>query len=265
MRFVNIASGSNGNCTYIESGESRILIDVGISAKKLEESLNELDVKTSELTGIMITHEHSDHIKGLGLVSKKYQIPLYATEETFEAMKNTSSCKDIPTEIMNSILPDKKFKLDNFIIDPIAISHDAVNPVAYKIDDGKYKAAVVTDLGHYNEYIVDKLTQLDIILLEANHDVRILEAGKYPYYLKKRILGNNGHLSNNMAGQLLNCIIHDKLKTIFLGHISHKNNYEDLAYETVKCEISMGNNAYKDSDFNIEITKKDKISTIINI
>jgi len=265
MRFVNIASGSNGNCTYIESGESRILIDAGISAKKLEEGLNELDVKTSELTGIMITHEHSDHIKGLGVISKKYQIPLYATAETFEAMQNASSCKQILTDIMNPILPDEKFKLNNFIIYPIAISHDAINPVAYKIDDGKHKAAVVTDLGHYNEYIVDKLEQLDIILLEANHDVRILEAGKYPYYLKKRILGKKGHLSNNMAGQLLNRIVHDKLKTIFLGHISHQNNYENLAYETVKCEISMGDNAYKDSDFNIEIAKRDKISKIINI
>lgn len=265
MRMVSIASGSSGNCIYIGSDQTHILVDAGISNKRIEAGLNEIGVKGGELNGILITHEHSDHIKGLGVLARKYGIPIYSTKETIEEIGNMKSLGSYPDELFCPICPDVDFRVGDLDIKPFKIDHDAANPVAYRVQNGKKSVAVATDMGHYSQYIIDHLQGLDAILLESNHDVKMLEAGPYPYYLKRRILGDHGHLSNENAGRLLSCILHENLKHIFLGHLSKENNYEELAYETVRLEITEGDTPYQASDFPITVAKRDGMSPIVTI
>ena len=155
--------------------------------------------------------------------------------------------------------------LPRLTLEPFSIHHDAANPVAYRVSHERKSVAVATDMGHYDQYVIDHLKDLDALLLEANHDVNMLETGPYPYYLKRRILGDHGHLSNENAGRLLNYILNDKLKYVLLGHLSKENNYEALAYETVRFEIDQGDTPYKAKDFPIEVAKRDEMSQIIHL
>ena len=148
---------------------------------------------------------------------------------------------------------------------PFHIDHDAADPVAYRIQTDLKAVAVATDLGHFNQYTIDHLLDLDAVLLESNHDLRMLETGPYPYYLKRRIMGDFGHLSNENAGRLLNCILNDRLKHILLGHLSKENNLPELAYETVKLEVDEGDCPYRASDFHIAIAGRDHMSEIITL
>lgn len=265
MRMVSIASGSSGNCIYIGSDKTHILVDAGISNRRIEKGLSELGVKGSELSGVLITHEHSDHIKGLGVLSRKYGVPIYSTRETLEEIGASKSLGEFPRDLFCPICHDVDFCIGDLEIKPFRIDHDAANPVAYRIQNETKSIAVATDMGHYSQYIIDHLQGLDAILLEANHDVRMLEAGPYPYYLKRRILSDYGHLSNENAGRLLSCILHDGMKHIFLGHLSKENNYEELAYETVRQEISRGDTPYGAGDFPITVAKRDDVSQIVTV
>ncbi len=265
MRLVSIASGSSGNCIYVGSDHTHILVDAGISNKRIEQGLNDIGVKGSELDAIAITHEHSDHIKGLGVLARKHQLPIYATRETLEEIASDKGLGDFPSGLFHEVLPDVQLSIGDLELTPFSIDHDAANPVAYRIKQGRHSVAVATDMGHYDQYIIDHLQGLDAILLESNHDVNMLETGPYPYYLKQRILGDHGHLSNENAGRLLSHILHDHLKKILLGHLSKENNYEALAYETVRLEIDMGDCPYKASDFSISVAGRDRMSEIINL
>lgn len=265
MRFVSIASGSSGNCIYTGSENTHVLIDVGISAKRIEQGLKEVGVKPSELSGICITHEHSDHIKGLGVLARKYEVPVYATAGTLNEIKKVKSLGEYPEELLNPILPDVKFAIGDLDILPFRIDHDAADPVAYRIQNGTKSVAVATDLGHFSQYTIDHLLDLDAVLLESNHDPRMLETGPYPYYLKRRILGDFGHLSNENAGRLLNVILNDKMKHVLLGHLSKENNLPELAFETVRLEVDMGDCPYSASDFHMAVASRDTMSEILNI
>ena len=249
MRLCSIASGSSGNCIYVGSDKTHLLVDAGISGKKVEFGLNSLDLTTGDLDGILVTHEHSDHIKGLGVVARKCGVPIYATQGTIRAMENSGSLGKMPEGIFHEVTPDQDCPIGDLTIHPFRISHDAAEPVAYRIGQGDREVGIATDMGVYDEYIVKNLEGLDALLLEANHDVNMLQVGKYPYYLKRRILGDKGHLSNETAGQLLCRLLHDNMKQILLGHLSRENNYEALAYETVCAEVTMGDNPYKAKDF----------------
>ena len=263
MRFASIASGSSGNCIYTGSDHTHVLIDTGISAKRIDQGLKEMGLTGKDIGGIMITHEHTDHICGLGVLLRKYQSPVYATAKTIRKILRTSSLGAIPEELFHPIQADQPFWIGDLEIQPIAISHDAADPCAYRIEHQGKSAAVMTDLGEYSGYTINHLQNLDVLLLEANHDIRMLEMGPYPYYLKQRILGTRGHLSNEAAGHLLCDVLHDDIKHIFLGHLSKENNYPDLAYESVKVEISLGDCPYKGSDFPITVASRDKMSEII--
>lgn len=265
MRFLSIASGSSGNCIYVGAEDTHILVDAGISGKKVEAGLNENDITTKDINGILITHEHSDHISGLGVLARKCHIPIYATKETLTEIKKTSSLGKIEDELYREITPDKDFRIRDIRIHPFSISHDAANPVGYRFFHKNCSVAVATDMGTYNEYIVENLKGLDAILLEANHDIRMLETGSYPYPLKQRILGDYGHLSNECSGKLLNEVLHDNMKYIILGHLSKENNYEELAYETVKLEIAMSENSYTGNEFPIEVAKRTQAMSMIYI
>lgn len=265
MRLVSIASGSSGNCTYIGSENTHLLVDAGISNRRIEQGLNEIGVKGSELNGIMITHEHSDHIRGLGVLARKYGIPVYGTRETLEEIAGKKCLGEYPKELLTEIRPDLEFSVGDLTLLPFSIDHDAVNPVAYRIRQGQKSVAVATDMGHFDAYVIDHLQGLDALLVESNHDVNMLQTGPYPYYLKRRILGDHGHLSNENAGRLLNHLLHDRLKHILLGHLSKENNYEALAYETVKLEIDQGDTPYRSSDFSIAVARRDEMSQILYV
>lgn len=262
MRMCSIASGSSGNCIYVGSDHTHLLVDTGISKKRIDAGLKELEIKGEELSGILVTHEHSDHIQGLGVFSRKYEIPIYASPGTIEGIKSYSGLGKMPEGLLHPIQIDQKFSLGDITIDPFAISHDANEPTGYRMECGGKSAAVVTDLGIYTDYVVNKLQNLDAVLLEANHDIHMLEVGAYPYYLKQRILGDKGHLSNELSGRLLCDILHDNLKHIILGHLSKENNYVRLAYETVKLEVTLGDNVYKGEELDMTVAKRDEISEI---
>ncbi len=265
MRLCSIASGSSGNCIYVGSETTHLLVDVGISGKRTEEGLHDLDISGSDLDGILITHEHADHISGLGVLSRKYGIPIYATPGTIEAMWNIGSLGNIDTSLFHEVHEDEKLTIKDLTINPMKISHDAAQPVAYRIAYGDKRVGICTDLGVYNDYTVECLKGMDVLLIEANHDVNMLQVGPYPYYLKQRILGDRGHLSNENSGRLLSRVLHDHLQTILLGHLSQENNMPELAYEAVRMEITMGDNPYHANDFRMLVAGRNEPSPVIRI
>ena len=265
MELCSIASGSSGNCIYVGTDDTHIMIDAGISGKRIENGLNSIGLKTSELQGILITHEHSDHISGLGVVARRYGIPMYATPGTVEAIRRIPSVGKIDESLFRLIEAGEDFTIGDMRIEPVAISHDAAEPVAYIMRKGTRSMGVITDLGKYDENIVEKLQGLDVLLLEANHDVHMLQAGRYPYPLKQRILSERGHLSNESSGRLLGRVLHDDFQAVVLGHLSQENNYASLAYETVRLEISLGDNPYKGDDFPIYVADRKEVSEVIAI
>lgn len=265
MRLCSIASGSSGNCIYVGSDTTHLLVDVGISGKRIEEGLNKLSLSGSDIQGILITHEHSDHISGLGVISRKYNIPIYASYGTITAIKEAEGSKKIDESLFFPIDADKKFILGDMYVHASRISHDAKEPFAYRFSDGNKSAGIMTDMGTYDDYIVESFQEMDAVLIEANHDIRMLQVGHYPYYLKQRILGNKGHLSNESSGRLLSRLLNDKMQHVLLGHLSQENNMAELAYETVRLEIENADNAYSANDFDIKVADRGQLSEIINL
>lgn len=265
MRLLSIASGSSGNCIYVGHEGTNLLIDAGISGKRIEAGLNMIGLKTSDVDGILITHEHADHIAGLRVVSNKYKVPIYATSGTINEILNGKKKIDIDPGLFREVKADQEFSVKDMLINPIRISHDAAEPVCYRFFGADSdSAAVCTDLGTYDDYILDNLEGVSALLLEANHDIKMLEAGPYPYFLKKRILGEKGHLSNDSAGELLTRLMASgKLKTILLGHLSKENNYAALAFETVRMQLEMM--GYTDKKVNLGVALRDEPGKLINI
>lgn len=260
MRLMSIASGSSGNCIYAGNDDTHILVDTGISKKRIEEGLRRIGLSPADLSGIFITHEHSDHISGLGVLSRRYNIPIYSTAETIEEIKRSKGIGQIDSGLFAAIEPDVSIEIDTLSVRPFSISHDAANPVGYRIEDSASRVAVATDMGVYDDYIVDNLSDLNGLVLEANHDIRMLQTGRYPYYLKQRILGNRGHLCNESAGRLLDLILNENMRKVFLGHLSKENNYEELAFESVRMEINLSDSEFKADDFDIAVAGRDRIS-----
>ena len=257
MRMCSIASGSSGNCIYVGSDNSHLLIDTGISKKRIEEGLNKLEIKGDELDGILITHEHSDHIKGLGVFSRKYEIPIYATPGTIAGIKESSSLGKMPEGLLHPIKADHLFQLGELDVHPFAISHDANEPSGYRIENEKKSVAVATDLGVYDDYTVEHLSDLNAVVLEANHDIHMLEVGPYPYPLKRRVMGDRGHLSNESAGWLL-AKLPQLPENVILAHLSEENNLPQLAVDTVQ-NIFAG--CHRSLDTRLLVASQDKIVT----
>lgn len=265
MRLMSLASGSSGNAIYVGSDTTHLLVDAGISGKRIDEGLKKLEIEGKNLDGILITHEHSDHIQGLGVASRKYGVPIYATRGTIEAIKNTSAGSKIDPFLFHEIEYDEVWQMKDIKIYPMKISHDAAQPTAYRFSSEGKKAAILTDVGCYDEYIEGNLMGLDALYLEANHDVRMLQMGSYPYQTKQRILGKKGHLSNEASGRLLAKVLNDHMKYIYLSHLSKDNNMPELAYEAVRLEVTMSDTPYKGDDFDIRIAKRSEPSEIISI
>ncbi len=265
MRLCSIASGSSGNCIYVGNSDTHLLVDTGISKKRIEDSLAELELTGEDISGILITHEHSDHIQGLGVFSRRYEVPIYATRGTIKGICDCKTLGCMPDGLFNEITIDQTIKIGDLNVKAFSISHDANEPTGFRISDGEKSVAIATDLGMYDDYIVDNLKGLDAVVLEANHDVHMLEVGPYPYPLKRRVLGEKGHLSNELSGRLLCDILHENLKHVVLGHLSKDNNFAELAYETVKLEVTLGNTPYDGNEIPLMVAERDKISKILHV
>lgn len=264
MRLCSIASGSSGNCIYVGNGFTHLLVDAGISAKRIEEGLTQLGVLPRQLSGILITHEHSDHIQGLKVFLKKYQIPLYSTRKTLESLLRGKNALECDYHQLYQIQYEEDFKIGDITIHPFPISHDASQPVSYSFSCQNQKIGMATDLGVYNEHTIRALNDSGILYLEANHDERVLMVGKYPYALKQRILGEYGHLSNDTAAELISKLLHKDLKCIILGHLSKENNYPELAFETVR-QMVVSNWNFENEIPEIIVANRDSISKAVQI
>lgn len=265
MRMLSIASGSSGNCYYVGTEHTHLLVDAGLSGKKIEQALNGIDISGSDIDGILLTHEHIDHVKGLGILARRYGIDIYATKATIDELKNMSCIGEIDEGLFHGITADETFDIKDIRIEASSIWHDAADPVCYSMESSGKKVSIATDMGAYDGYMTEKLAGSDIMVIEANHDVRMLEAGPYPYYLKKRILGSRGHLSNEDSGRLIRSVLNNHIKAILLGHLSRENNIPELAYETVKCEL-MDNDYTNDvRDLGLAVAKRDIPGELITL
>ena len=250
-----------GNCLFVESENAKLLIDAGVSLKKIEEGLDSLGILPSSLDGILVTHEHSDHIQSLGSLSKKFNLPVFANSETFDAMPKQTD--KIFAENINKFNVSEKFSIKDIDIFPFAIPHDAANPCGFNISCNNDKLSVATDIGHITNDIIKQLEGSKFILLESNYDTEVLKCSRYPYQLKKRIAGPYGHLSNETASKVINYLINGNLKSAMLGHLSKENNFPELAYQTVVDElIKSGTDVSK---INLSVASRDKITNLIHI
>lgn len=260
MKFCSLYSGSSGNSIFIGSEHGKILIDAGLSGKYIEKALLEIEENPRDIAGIFITHEHTDHIKGVGVLSRKYDIPIFANELTWEKLEGTlGKLKD-----ENKVIIDKQKEIKDLIITRFDTPHDAVASSGFTVQSGNKKVAIVTDIGHFSLKIKDTIKDSDVVLIESNHDVEMVKFGPYPYMLKKRILSNVGHLSNDDCGRAILDIMDHKQKHIILGHLSNNNNYPDLAYETVK-NILIDEKVNVDKDIFLTLAKRDMPSNYIDI
>lgn len=231
-KLCSLASGSSGNCTYISNNGTGFLIDAGISYKSIYNNLKSLDICASSIKALLITHEHSDHIKCAGVVSRKLDIPIYANENTWEAM--VQFLGKLNSKNIRFFKTGTEFEIDDVLVNSYNIPHDAVEPVGFTFKIGRMKIGFATDLGYFSDEIKVNLKGSNLVMLESNHDVEMLKAGSYPYFLKRRILSEIGHLSNEDAGQAACGLVESGIKKIMLGHLSKENNFPQLAYETVK-------------------------------
>lgn len=224
-----LASGSKGNATYIRAGNYSVLIDAGLSAKKLEARMAALDIKPKSLDALLVTHEHKDHIKGVGVLSRRYGLPIYANDATWGAAE--ADLGKIKAENIRVFSED--FIIGDLNFTPYSISHDAADPVGYVCKIKDKKIVLATDTGIVNKEIISHLKGADFFVLESNHDLEMLMTGKYPYFLKNRIRGKEGHLSNDDTAALLPQILTDNFPVVVLSHLSEKNNNPKVAYITV--------------------------------
>ncbi len=258
IKFVPLASSSKGNCTFIGTENTRILVDVGIACKKLEHLLSEIDEKAEDIDAIFITHEHSDHISGCGVLSRKYDVPIYASEGVWEYISRTNKIGDIKRHNRYVISSEDITFINELKIKPFNICHDASEPFGYKVLFGEESVAVATDLGCVTEEVFENLKDCNKILLESNHDVKMLKTGKYPYYLKQRVLSDFGHLSNENCGKFLVLLNNHNLQQVFLGHLSEENNEPDLALQTVVDVLEVNGVSIPD-DLMVEVAPKEYI------
>ncbi|WP_407269408.1 MBL fold metallo-hydrolase [Radiobacillus sp. PE A8.2] len=231
LRFSVLASGSSGNAFYIETEKERILVDAGLSGKELERLFSEAQLDAKNISKILVTHEHSDHIKGLGILARKYKLPIYANEKTWKAMGTSIGKLELDQKFTFNMDEVKTF--NDLDVQSFGVSHDAAEPMFYTFHHEGKKVALVTDLGYVSERIKKTVENADAYIFESNHDVSMLRMGRYPWSVKRRILGDSGHVSNEDCAIALGEIIGNQTKRIYLAHLSKDNNMKDLARMSV--------------------------------
>lgn len=227
LHFSVLASGSTGNALYVGTEKKSILVDAGLSGKAMAELFGQIERNIEEISGIFITHEHIDHIKGVGVLARRHKLPIYANEKTWKAMEDTIGV--VPTE-QKFILPmGGRVQIDDIEIESFGISHDAAEPVGYVFYQGQNKLVTITDTGYVSDRMKGIIEHANAYVFESNHDVEMLRMGRYPWSIKQRILGDFGHVSNEDAALAMADVIGPKTKSIYLAHLSQDNNMKDLA------------------------------------
>lgn len=235
LKFCSLYSGSSGNSLYVENNDTKILVDSGVSGKKVVEALDSINVNPEEIDAILVTHEHTDHIQSVATISKKYNIPVYANNNTWSKM--TKEASKIGEDNIRTFDSLEDFYIGDLKIHPFRTPHDAIESCGFNIFDGNTKLSIATDLGHITDEIMSSLKGSKFVLLEANYEPEVLRMCAYPSALKSRISGPNGHLSNNMAGKTICKLIENGLSNVMLGHLSKESNFPQLAYATVLEEL----------------------------
>ncbi|MFD1954618.1 MBL fold metallo-hydrolase [Paenibacillus thailandensis] len=256
LQFTVLASGSTGNATIIDNGEKMFMVDAGLSVKKLEELMQERGVSGHHLEGLFVTHEHSDHIKGLGAFARKHNLTVYANEATWGAMERH----------VGKIEPEKRVVMEtgetltfgSLEVQSYPISHDAAEPVGYTFTHNGQKLALATDLGYMSDKVKKHIIDSDVLVLESNHDTEMLRMGRYPWNIKRRILSDVGHLSNVAAGEALCELLTDRTKRVYLAHLSLDHNMMDLAMLTVNTILENNGIFFKKDEFPLRPTYHDR-------
>lgn len=224
-RFISLISGSSGNATFVSDGKTNLLIDCGMSGAKLKEALHAIDFAPENLDALLITHEHSDHVRGAGVVSRRYNLPVYATIGTHAGV----DIGDIDDKNIKFVKENEEIEVGTIAVTPFAIPHDAAQPVGFTFNVDGEKYAIATDIGKMTRDILDHIIGSKKIILESNHDLQMLQYGSYPYPLKRRIMGDRGHLSNEMASKTALYLVQNGTEHIALGHLSKENNRPEIA------------------------------------
>ena len=257
LRFCPLFSGSSGNALYLGCGDTHLLIDAGMSGAKITAEMERIGLSPKDLTGILVTHEHADHIAGAGILSRRYDLPIYANEGTWVAMHEKLG--NIHEKNVMLFETGADFHIGSLDITPFATPHDAAEPVGYSFYAGRNKLSIATDLGAVKESWLKHIEESDLVLLESNHDVDMLKAGRYPYELKRRILGSKGHLSNDDAGKAAVELVRRGVRSIILGHLSGENNFPELAYQSV-CSMLQLEGIDPGSDVMLSVASRDGAS-----
>ena len=263
MYFCPLFSGSSGNALFCQYENTRVLIDAGKPGRQIEEALRAVGVDPCTLAGVLITHEHSDHIHGAGILSRKFGLPLYATPGTWTAMEEKIG--KIAPGMRREIPAGRDFYLGEIGVTPFPIPHDAADPVGYRLWGGSLSVSTATDLGHFSRYVYDQIAGSDLILLESNHDPDMLRAN--PHYnaqLKARILGDHGHLSNQSCAETLVSLIAAGTGTILLGHLSGENNTPELA-RRVSAETLAREGIEPGRDMRLDVALRDQTGPVYTI
>lgn len=233
MRFAVLGSGSQGNGTLIASGDTYILVDCGFSLRETERRLALLGVSAAQLSAVLVTHEHADHVHGVGLLSRRYGVPVYLSQGTLRGLRK-------PVEARGFLACGRTLEIGALRVSAARVEHDALEPLQYVIDDGQRRFGMLTDLGTYDGWLLDRYQGLDALLIESNHCRDMLARGHYPYFLKQRVGGNLGHLNNHQAANLVAELGWQDLQHLVLAHLSSKNNLPHLArqqfVDTLGCD-----------------------------
>ena len=262
FRFCSLSSGSCGNSQYIETDGMKILVDAGLSGKKIQGLLTSIDVDPGELDCILVTHEHGDHVKGAGILSRRFDIPIYANEKTWEAMKeDMGKLKDDNIKIFNT---NSDFEIGDLGVLPFNIYHDAAEPVGYSFYNKTKKISIITDTGCIDKKIGKHIKDSNLLLIESNHDENMLKMGGYPWFLKKRVSGELGHLSNEDAGNIISEAISGNNENILLAHLSRENNFPELAHQTVS-NILIDKGIDICRDISLDLTFREKATKVYKI
>ncbi len=259
--FCSLYSGSSGNSLFVETPNTRLLVDAGVSSRKIETALKSIDIDPSTIDGILVTHEHSDHVQGLGTLSRKFDLPVFVNQETLDAMPKQKD--KIPEKNIKTFKVNDKFSINDLDIKSFSIPHDAANPCGFSIFKDDKKISIATDIGHMTNSIVKNLEESLFVLLESNYDPEVLKCSSYPFNLKTRIAGPTGHLSNEMAGKTISYLLKSGLKKAMLGHLSKESNFPELAYQTVLDELISNN--YDENSLSVLVASRDTHSKIIEL
>ncbi|MBC8529377.1 MBL fold metallo-hydrolase [Christensenellaceae bacterium NSJ-44] len=262
MELCTLFSGSSGNACLIRCGDTQLLVDAGVSAKRLVGALRNLDVDPGELSGILVTHEHIDHIRGIDVLSKSYNLPVYANEGTWAAME--PKVERVALRNRRAFQRAQDFYIRDINVQPFSIPHDAADPVGYVLTSGKCRFAMATDMGYAHPDVLETLKGCQGIVLESNHDEEMLRRGKYPARLKQRILGRKGHLSNATSGELALKLAQSGTRALLLAHLSRENNLPELAFSTVSGCLSAGQ-VEPGKDIYLQLAPADGASALIKM